>query len=161
EAKEGMNTFLQLLTISRWSADPKINAEAQKNARELVTRVNAVVRKQLSDPKRLAKFIANLRGDEEQRTYAINELRKSASLAVPPLIQEMIRTVNDPDEHQDVVSALPYLSAEAAPALIAALDVPNAVIRVELIDLFVKKSESRAVPYLWYLSAAPDQPGQT
>lgn len=158
EAKEGMNAFLRLLTIPRWSADPKLNAEAQKNAHELVSRVNTVVRKQLGDPKRIAKFIQNLRGDEEQRTYAIGELRKSGALAVPALIAEMVRTLKDPDEHQDVVSALPFLSADAAPALIAALDVNNATIRTELIDLFIRKSETRAVPYLWYLSAAADQP---
>ena len=158
EAKEGMHTFLQLLTIPRWSADPKADLEAKKNAQELVNRVNAVVRKQLGDPKRIAKFIQNLRATEEERIFAIGELRRSGPLAVPALVAELLRTVKEPDDHQDVLSALPYLSADAFPALAAALDVSDATIRGELIDLFVEKAETRAVPHLWYLSAASDQP---
>ncbi len=159
EAKEGISAFLQLLTIPRWSDDKKVDAEARKNAAELVARVNVVVRKQLGDPKRIAKFVANLKATEEERTYAIGELRKAGALAVPALVAELIRTVNDADEHHAVLSALPYLADDAHPALIAALDVDNPTIRAELIDVLVEKSETRAVPHLWYLSAAKAMAG--
>lgn len=157
EGKDGIHAVLQLLAIPKWSADAKIDAEAKKNAGDVLARVNAVVRKQLGDPKRIAKFIRNLSATEEERIYAIGELRKSGALAVPAIISELLRTVSDPDAHQDIVSVLPHLSADAAPALIAALDVNNATIRLELIDLLTRKGESRAAPFLWFLAESPEQ----
>src|SRR5438309_9557212 len=62
ESKEGVNAFLRLLTIP----------ELRKDAQPLVDRVSEVVKKHVSDPDRIKKFIKNLSATPEERAYAIN-----------------------------------------------------------------------------------------
>src|SRR5438477_655093 len=74
--KEGSSAFLRLLTI------PEMRTEAKP----LIERVDALVRKHLSDRKRLDALIKTLDGSKEERDYAIAQLRRSGAAAMPALI---------------------------------------------------------------------------
>jgi CheY-like chemotaxis protein len=57
-----------------------------------------------------------------------------------------------------IVAALPRLNKDTVPALIAALDVKEANVRAELIEVVRQRIERDAVPFLWYFSASRAQP---
>lgn len=143
EERDGIATFLKLLTI------PAL----RKDAAPLVDRVSEVVKQKLSDPVRIRKFIANLQATPEERAYAIVELRRSKAMAVPYLV-ETLRSSEDPKLHVAILSAMLRLNRDIVPPLLAALDIDDPALRIELIDLLDERAEMNAVPYLWYLSAS-------
>ena len=145
---EGSSAFLRLLTI------PEMKAEAK----DLVDRVNDVLQKHLSDPKRLNRLIKNLSASPEERAYSVAQLRRSGALAVPALVQALVDSANNPAEHTSILSALLKLDKNAMPPLYAALNMADTTVRSELIDVFRKRLDTSAVPYLWYYSASPGQP---
>ena len=73
QEKEGSSAFLRLLTI------PELKAEAKP----LVERVDALVRKHLSDRKRLDALIQLLNESQQERAYAIAQLKRSGAAAMP------------------------------------------------------------------------------
>jgi CheY-like chemotaxis protein len=158
EEKYGISAFLRLLAIDKWVDDAKANAEFKKKAATLVERVGDVVRKNLADPKRLAKFIKNLSGTPEERAYSLAQFRKAGPYAVPPLIEELIQTKDDRELHATILDVLARLPRNALPPLLAALDMPDAQIRAELLSVLDRRADPNAVPYLWYLAGAPNQP---
>src|SRR5262249_10478578 len=56
-----------------------------------------------------------------------------------------------------ILSALLKLGSATAPPLEAGLDAEDQQIRAELIEVLLKRGETSAIPYLWYLSASPAQ----
>jgi CheY-like chemotaxis protein len=148
QEKEGSSAFLRLLTI------PGLRNEAKP----LIERVDALVQKQLSDRSRLDKFIHNLNGEPEEREYAIAQLKRSGALAVPAMVDALLRTGKDGSlEHAAIASALPRLGKEAMPPLHAALDVNDANLKIQLMDVFRQSGDRDAVPYLWSLAASPKE----
>src|SRR5262249_23727051 len=89
QEREGNSVFLRLLAIPELRAD----------AKPLVQRVDAVVQKHLSDPKRLDKLIRNLKATPEERHYAIDQLRRAGAVAMPAVVDALIRTAKDAEEH--------------------------------------------------------------
>src|SRR5437667_550933 len=77
--REGSSAFQRLLTIGELRAD----------AKPLVERVDAAVQKFLSEPKRLAGLIKNLNATREERSYAIEQLRRAGAAAMPALIDAL------------------------------------------------------------------------
>src|SRR5262249_2340501 len=148
QEREGNSVFVRLLVI------PELAAEAKP----FIDHVNDVLQKHLSDPKRLATLIKNLSATPEERAYSVVQLRRSGPAAVPALVRTLLDTANNPLEHSAVLSALLQLDKNAMPPLYAALDVPDVTVRSELIDIFRKRGDSGAVPYLWFYSASPSQP---
>jgi CheY-like chemotaxis protein len=144
--EEGMAPFLHLLTI------PDTRADAGK----LIDRVRAVMKKHRSDPQRIKTFIDNLSATPEEREFAIAELRKSGAVAVPYLVDALRETAGT-EEHTAILSALPYLGRDSVPPLLAALDIPDSALRIELIDVLERRNDAQAVPYLWFLSANPKE----
>jgi CheY-like chemotaxis protein len=161
EEKYGISSFLRLLTIDKWVDDPKANAEIRKKAAALVERVGDVVRKNLADPKRLARFIKNLSGTPEERSYALAQFRKAGPYAVPPLIEELIQTKDDLDVHNHILDVLARLPKNALPPILAALDIPDTTVRAELLGVLERRADPDAVPGLWYLAGGPNQPSGT
>lgn len=148
--KEGTAGFLRLLTIP----------EMSKDAKPLVDRVSQLVRKVVTDPTRLETLIKDLiqySDDPRETEFAINEMRKAGPSAVPALISTLLATTGRPKEHTLILSALEKLDHNTTLPLVAALDINEPAIRAELIDVFRKRSEFAAVPFLWYYSVAPDQ----
>ncbi|HEV3443168.1 MAG TPA: hypothetical protein VG099_00930 [Gemmataceae bacterium] len=146
--KEGSSAFLRLLTI------PEMRSEAKP----LVERVNELVRKHLSDRKRLDALIKTLDGSREERAYAIAQLQRSGPAAMPALVDALIRTSSDLEPHAAILGVLPLLDKDTVPPLLAALDVKDAPLRVELLEIIRKRGDTDTVPHLWYYAASPKQP---
>ncbi len=60
EEVEGLASFVRLQTIRKWSSNPALQQEAEKNVKVLIDRVTAALDKHLSNADRLNKFIKNL-----------------------------------------------------------------------------------------------------
>src|SRR5947208_1529256 len=116
QEKEGSSAFLRLLTI------PELKAEAKP----LVERVDALVRKHLSDRKRLDALIQLLNESQQERAYAIAQLKRSGADAMPALLDALERSSNDLDMHAAVLGVLPLLDKSTVPPLLAALDTNDA-----------------------------------
>jgi len=147
QEKEGNSAFLRLLTI------PELRA----GAKPLIERVNDLVQKRLSDRTRLDKLIKNLNASPEERDFSIAQLQRSGALAVPALVAALLRTADDIPEHAAILSALPLLGKDAVPPLLAALDVNDANLKAELIDVTRRRAETAATPHLWFLAASPKE----
>lgn len=144
EEREGMSSFLRLLRIP----------ELRPLAGPLVERVSAIVKKQLGDPVRLRRLVAQLAATPEERAYAVAELRRSGALAGPFLVAALLKPRDNP-EHRAVVTTLSELGREVAAPLAAALDSGEPSLQIELIEAFDARHDVAVVPYLWYWSAAP------
>jgi hypothetical protein len=145
--RDGSSAFQRLLTI------PALRDEAKP----LLQRVDAVVQKFLSDRKRLDALIKELSGGPEERAYAIGQLQRSGAYAVPALVDALIRTERDVDEHTSILTALPRLDRSTIPALLAVLDSDETQLKLEVIGVLRARAAVEAVPFLWYLSASPRQ----
>ena len=145
QEKEGSSAFLRLLMI------PELSTEANP----LVERVNELVRKHLSDRKRLDALIKTLDGSREERANSIAQLQRSGAAAMPALIDALLRTSNDLEPHSAILSALPLLDKSTVPPLLAALDTNDAALRVELLEVIRKRADTDATPFLWHLAASP------
>ncbi len=157
EQKVGTTAFLRLRLIPKWSDDPKLNAQAVKDADELNAKVSQAIEKILGDKARIQRFIHDLTtGDREEQEFATKELYRSRALAMPTLISELQSTKGE--EHQAILSLLPRLAPETVPPLIAALDIDDNNLRVELIDVLQKRGAREAVPALWYFAGSPKFP---
>jgi CheY-like chemotaxis protein len=179
EAKDGMSSFLRLRQLpelvgdieerrarllknpkAREAALKKVNADRRAfrtDVDKLLDRVNAAVKKELQDPKRLRKLIKNLGASREERAWAINQLRRSGAAAVPCLI-EALRDTEGKFAHKKVNSAILRLDDTTVPPFLAALDIPDDNLRRDIIDLMSDRGEPRAVPELTYLSASDKVP---
>ncbi|HLJ96349.1 MAG TPA: hypothetical protein VKU02_24460 [Gemmataceae bacterium] len=145
--REGSSAFHRLLTIPELRAD----------AKPLVDRLDTVVQKHLSDPRRLAGLIKNLTATREERDYAIEQLRRAGAAAMPALLDGLGGNA-ETGEQAAILSALTKMDRAIVPALLASLDTDDANVRAELIDVISERSETAAIPYLAYLSASPKQP---
>jgi CheY-like chemotaxis protein len=147
EAADGMSSFLRLLTI------PQLREEAKP----LLERVSAALKQHLGDSERIKKFIKNLSATAEERTHAINELRRSGAAAVPFLV-DALRGTEGSTEHTKIMSALLVLDKSIVPPLLAALDIDDAGLRLDVLEILKQRAETSAVPYLWYPAASPQMP---
>lgn len=151
QEKQGSSAFLRLLTIP----------ELQKDAKPLVERVGNVMQKFLADRKRLEQHIKRLSStadEPEERAFAIAQLRRAGAAAIPALIDALVGTANAPAEHAAILSALYKLDHNTTLPLAAALGSKDAILQLEILDVFKKRGEVSAVPYLWYYSAAASLP---
>lgn len=169
EAKEGMSAFLRLRTVPRWDENPRKNTQAKERVETLISRVTEALKKHLSDPKRLGKYATNLMATASERAFAINELRRSGAISIPYLISVLLNNLDDTEAYNAIVTALPHFNRDSVPPLLAALDVPNARVRENLVDAlrhrpdFPRLSsspETDPLPSLYYLAAAPESSPQ-
>jgi HEAT repeat protein len=179
EAKDGLSSFLRLRQIPELVGDldeRRAKLLKDKKAREaalkkvaderrsfrtdvdkLLDRVNAIVKKQLRDPKRLRKLINNLSASREERAWAINQLRRSGPAAVPFLLKALQETEGK-FAHQKIYSAILQLDNTIVPPFLAALDIPDNNLRRDIMDLMKGRAERSAVPELWYFAASDKVP---
>ncbi len=157
EEKDGMSAFLRLKQIPELLEDKKARAALRADVNKLLDMVNAAVGKILRDPKRIAKFIKNLSKSREERSWAVNQLARSGAVAVPYLVRELQDTAGKQD-HEKVLSAMRQLDDTILPPLLAALDIPDNALRRDILNLIKTRGETKAIPWLWYLSASPRLP---
>jgi hypothetical protein len=155
EKKEGLAAFLRLRLIAKWSEDAKVQKEAKDNVEALLQLVTTTLKKHLKDPERIARYTKKLSAPtREEREYALQQLQRSGSAAIPHLVAALRDALPDSPERRAIRAALPRLYKETVPPLLAALDIKDDVLRAELFDVFHQRADKRVVPYLWYLSAA-------
>lgn len=134
----------------------RVNQQAAQDVEELIKLATVAVKKHLSDPVRINKYIQNLKAGPEEREYALKQLYSSGALVVPYLMNEL-RTARD-EERAAILDALTRLSGDVVPPMLAALDSDDRRLLVELIDILVRRKATEAVPFLWFLSASDTYP---
>jgi hypothetical protein len=156
EQEKGMSAFLRLQNIPKWSDDPKVQAQAKQDVRDLIARVSAGLKAKREDPRRIQKYIQNLSASPEERAYALKELYLARAAAVPELIRALREA--DGEERFAILSALPKLHEDTLPSLLAALDINDTPLRLELLDVLRQRAAAEAVPFLWHLAGSPQMP---
>lgn len=161
---EGFSSFLKLRNVANWAGDPnvdkklqaQINKEARANVEELINRVAKALKDHLQDKTRITKYVTNLSATPEERAYALVQLRRSGPIAVPYFVAAL-RTAEDAEEREAIRSAIGQFTPEMLPPLLAAIDIDDKNLRLDVIDAFRKRADSSIVPYLWFLSASPKE----
>lgn len=152
EANVGMSFFLGLRNVPRWSEDPKLEAQARKDIEELISRLTTAIKARLEDPKRIEKLTKMLSASRDEREYALKELYRAGAPAIPHLIEEMRKAKEA--ERTAILNALPRLRDDTIGALLAALDIDDPVLRMELIKVFRARRAREAIPYMLYLASS-------
>ena len=151
--------------VPTWSTDAATQVEAKKNAEEVISRVNAALEKKLGDTGRLSRFIANLRASPEERAYAIRELLRSGDRAVPLMVMTL-RSERDAAGRVALLSVLPLLPENSVAPLLAAMDIDDARLKLELLQAIGERAdftslagrtELNPLPTLDYLAASPNE----
>lgn len=153
--KAGVAAFLRLRNVSKWSSNAKTNKEALNNVDALIQRVTAAVKKVRGNPDRIRAYIKNLSASPEERAYALKELYKSGSAAVPFLI-DAIRA-SGPDQRVRLLDALRRMGPDAIEPMIAALDSKDWQLQVDILRIFQARAATQTIPYLWFLAGSPTQ----
>lgn len=161
EEQDGLSAFLRLRVVPTWVDDPnldksvrdKINKETRANVEELIARVSSVLQKFLTDPARVQQLIKTLGASDEDRAYALKELKRSGAIVVPYLIEALQQTPASDEMHQILMDTLVHLDQNAELPLLAALDLNDDGLRIELIDILRKRADPRAVADLWHIAA--------
>ncbi len=103
-----------------YNAAVKLNEQAYKDVEELIKLVTTAVKKHLSDPARINKYVQALKASREEREYALKELFRSGALVTPYLLNEL-RSAST-EERPLIMGALIRLGDNIVPPLLAALD---------------------------------------
>jgi CheY-like chemotaxis protein len=141
--REGLAGFLRLRNIRTWSSDPKENEQAKKDVEDLINLVTAAQKRILTDPDRIGRFIRNLGGTPEEQEYAVQQLHRAGAVAVPYLV-DGLRDAG-PEERENLLFALKHLGTDAVPAILAATDIGDPIVQVELIDAVQDRTRARQV----------------
>lgn len=148
EERDGLTGFLRLATI------PQTRVEGV----QLLQRVENAVQKVLGDPKRIDALIRKLYGDEEERAFAIGQLRRVGPRAVPALIAALQRTQDENEAHTAILTAMIRLNRDILPPLVAALDISNSTLKLELLEVINQRGDVEAAPFLWYTAGSAKEP---
>ncbi len=159
ENEIGIQAFLRLRTVPKWSDKPEVDKEARDNVEKLIAAVSGALKAKYGNPKTIEYYAKRLTGAPEEQVYAISELRKSGADAIPVLIA-MLQA--DPTEEQElaIYEALPRLDTVTVPPLLAVLaDEPK--LRLPLLDALDRRLDladlrrnldSDIAPLLWYFA---------
>jgi hypothetical protein len=156
EEKVGSTAFLRLRILPKWSDDRKLEEQARKDADELSARVTTALQKVLGNRETILRHIKELSGDREERTYATVQLQRARDLAIPTLVEQL--QVSKGEDHEAIMRLLPRLLPETVPPLIAALDIPDNNLRMDLIAVLTQRGAREVVPFLWRFAGNRDYP---
>ncbi|MCS7046062.1 MAG: hypothetical protein NZO58_06875 [Gemmataceae bacterium] len=166
ENAEGMSTFLKLTLVKDkdWSDNAALQKEARDNVAALIQRVTAAVESSLSDPQRFAKFIPRLAAPSpEERNFAFAQIDRAKDRAAPYLIEALRTNVGKP-LHRAVTDAMVQFDADMVPAWLEVFkaaspeDAKDTDLRATLLDIILRRHDTRAVPYLWHMAASKTYP---
>jgi DNA-binding response OmpR family regulator len=164
EAAEGMASILNLRNVKKWSEFPPFQKEALENVDKFVDNVTLALEKHLSAPDRIQKFIKRLDAPTpEERAFARVQLNKSGVRAVPYLV-EALRVNYGKALHERIRDLMLEMDSEIVPAYLEVFKAanPNEAKELEprltLLDITLKRADTRAIPYLWHLSSAAIYP---
>lgn len=164
EEAKGLSHFLRLRSVPRWFKDEELNNQAIKNANTLIERVTNALEKRLSDPVRLQKYVALLNAPTpEERDYAYVQLRRARHRAARYLLSALRTTAGTPQQSR-IVRAMLALDSDTLTPFLEVLtagsvaDFKDETLRPVIIEIFRKRKDLRALPYLWHLSAGEKYP---
>jgi CheY-like chemotaxis protein len=174
ERKESMAGILALNNIRQWYGSEKKlvgdkivvdqemqkkNDKARSDVANLVKQVSAAVRAYIQDPVRIAKYVTNLTASPEERDYALSQLYESGVAVVPELVAQLQQAehTDNADARVALREALPKLSRDTVPPLLAALDSNDPILMMDVMDVIQKRADKRAIPRLWWVLGNPDQ----
>lgn len=159
--KDGLGYFVKISNIPelRELKDKDTDSGKEKPVVDLlVERVGKAASARYKDPERIKFFINRLGGKPEERSYAIEQLRRSGPAAVPPMIEQLRDQQADAKAKEKIYSALLKMNRDAAPPILACIDSKNDELRGLAVDWFISRADDRVVPYLWYLHGRKDLP---
>jgi CheY-like chemotaxis protein len=164
EEEDGLSAFLRLRVVPTWVDDPnlnqairdKINKETRANVEELIARVSNVLQKYLANADRMKQLIKTLPASDDDRTYAVRQIKRSGAMAVPYLIEALRQTPTTDDLHQILLDTLAQLDETCELPILAALDFKEPGLRIELIGVLKNRADPRAVAELWHIAANQD-----
>lgn len=122
-------------------------------AKPIVDKLNAAVRRNASDPERIARFIEGLTKSHEEQDYAVERLSEAGPYAVPALIQTLHRPGIPVEERALIVRNMGRLDRSAVPPLIASLDSNDGKLLVDLAEVLGHIGDRRALSSLTYMAA--------
>jgi len=152
---DGLSAILKLQNLPFLrSVTAKVGDKDVPIGEILVDRVTKAVHKRVGDPGRLAFFVGNLNKSNEERAYAIAQLRQAGPLAVPFMVN-VLRDGSQKANHKAVVNAFLQMDQSIVPPLLAALDSPDVFVRTTVLSVLLQRGDKAVTPYLWYLYGQP------
>ena len=119
----------------------------------LIDRVSKAALRAATDPARLDRFVAALRGSREEQQYAVDRLKEAGPYAVAPILRELTRPGMSNEDRIPFAENLGRLDRSAVPPLIAALDSTDVKLAGDAARALGTIGDPRAVPALTYLAA--------
>jgi CheY-like chemotaxis protein len=153
--------FQRLRRVPVWSEEPTAQADALRMVEEIIRRSEQANVKLYTDPARIDKFVRNLGATSEERTYAIDQLRRAREAAVPVMVR-VLRTSTDVEQRVGILQAVSQLGIETVPGFLAAVDgltddLKHGILRAltarpDVLTL-PSSADTNFLPHLWYYSA--------
>jgi len=137
--------------------------ETRPYAKTLADRLAQATTRTATDPARIARFLPALSKSREEQANAVEQLRQAGSYAIPPWLNALSVSGLEPGVRAPLAENLGRLDRNAVPALIAALDSPDATIVGDVCRALGQIGDPRALPALTYLTARtkPDSPARS
>ena len=130
--------------------------ETKGIARPLLDKINAAVKKNATDPARIARFIGMLSKTHAEQDYGVDRLREAGPFAVPPLVATLANKDLPAESRALIVANMGRLDTAAVPALIAALGATDRTVGADVATVLGLIGDPRAVPFLTYPAAWRD-----
>ncbi len=154
--KDGLVAILRLRNVPVWSRVKAEQDATVKEVKTLVAAATAAQKKRLGDPARIRSLILQLQATPEERDYALRELFKSGSYAVPIMVDSLIKAT-DAADRLALLQALERMGPAATAPLVAALDCDSEQSKLDILKILRDKHSryrKQILPFLWYLSAS-------
>ena len=159
EAKPDDSTLLQLrdkhgpAMFLRLSNDKRLQPESIT----LLEQVNAAFRKGATDPVRVDKLIGDLSKTAAEREVAILQLRNAGNYGAARLIAAL-NVSRDEAQRKLLLYTLTRMNREIVPALLGAVEGPNADLRATVIEALGWLGQPTAIGTLWHPAFGETQP---
>ncbi|MBX6312448.1 MAG: HEAT repeat domain-containing protein, partial [Isosphaeraceae bacterium] len=127
-------------------------------AKPVLDLIAAATRRHAADPERLQRSIAALTATPEEQDLAVERLREAGPFAVPPLVHVLSDPSLSLDDRAKIVRNMGRLGRSAVPALLAALEAPDATVAADIADALGHIGDPRAIPNLTYYAARSGGP---
>jgi hypothetical protein len=127
----------------------------QELGKKLATIFDAAARREAVRPARIEKFVAALTGSNEERAYAVQQLRDARQYAVPYLAKALDKNSYTVQERGKIARAMGELDRSAVPALIGLLQSPKPNLAAAAADALASIGDLRAIPSLTINAALP------
>lgn len=131
--------------------------ELQPGSKQLLDKVNELMKSRAADPERIARLVDDLQGNPEQRLIAKEELINGGQITVVPLL-DLLRKDKNPRRQRDMLYILTQIGSPAEAPLLAALDGPDDDTRAGLLTVLGHVGNRRTLDHLWYYANSPNVP---